>query len=113
MSHAVLIIEDEEILAKNIRLYLARHGYEARAVGSGEEGLAALDSFNPDLVLLDFQLPGMDGLEILRRIRTGLPAGLQELAQLGRSLWSRRADILAYFDTGVSNGPVEAINGRL
>ena len=51
--------------------------------------------------------------KILRRIRTGLPAGLQELAQLGRSLWSRRADILAYFDTGASNGPVEAINGRL
>ena len=49
----------------------------------------------------------------LRRIRSGLPAGLAELAQLGRSLWSRRADILAYFDTGVSNGPVEAINGRL
>ncbi|GAA3971968.1 hypothetical protein GCM10022231_36700 [Gordonia caeni] len=51
--------------------------------------------------------------KILRRIRTGLPAGLQELAQLGRSLWSRRTDILAYFDVGVSNGPVEAINGRL
>ncbi|NDK91109.1 transposase, partial [Gordonia desulfuricans] len=40
-------------------------------------------------------------------------AGLSELAQLGRSLWSRRAEILAYFDTGASNGPVEAINGRL
>ena len=51
--------------------------------------------------------------KILRRIRTGLPAGLTELAQLGRSLWNRRADILAYFDTGASNGPVEAINGRL
>ena len=51
--------------------------------------------------------------KILRRIRSGLPAGLAELAPLGRSLWRRRADILAYFDTGVSNGPVEAINGRL
>jgi len=70
MSHAVLIIDDEETLARNIRTYLTRHGYEARIAGSGEEGLAALDSFNPDLVLLDFQLPGMDGLEILRRIRT-------------------------------------------
>ena len=70
MSHAVLIIDDEETLARNIRTYLTRHGYEARVAGSGEEGLAALDSFNPDLILLDFQLPGMDGLEILRRIRT-------------------------------------------
>jgi transposase len=49
----------------------------------------------------------------LKRIRSGLPAGLEELAQLGRSLWRRRSEILAYFDVGVSNGPVEAINGRL
>ncbi len=49
----------------------------------------------------------------LKRIRSGLPKGLDELAQLGRSLWKRRHEILAYFDVGVSNGPVEAINGRL
>ncbi len=49
----------------------------------------------------------------LKRIRAGLPKGLDELAQLGRSLWKRRHEILAYFDVGVSNGPVEAINGRL
>lgn len=52
-------------------------------------------------------------MEVLQRIRTGLPAGLEELAQLGRVLWRRRHDILAYFDIGASNGPVEAINGRL
>jgi len=51
--------------------------------------------------------------KFLKRIRTGLPKGLDELAQLGRSLWKRRHEILAYFDVGVSNGPVEAINGRL
>ncbi len=51
--------------------------------------------------------------KVLKKIHTGLPAGLLELAQLGRSLWARRAEILAYFDTGASNGPVEAINGRL
>ncbi|QGP88185.1 MULTISPECIES: ISL3 family transposase [Gordonia] len=51
--------------------------------------------------------------KLLKRIHTGVPSGLAELAQLGRSLWARRAEILAYFDTGASNGPVEAINGRL
>ena len=51
--------------------------------------------------------------KVLTRIRKGLPPGLEELAQLGRTLWARRKEILAYFDTGVSNGPVEAINGRL
>jgi hypothetical protein len=46
-------------------------------------------------------------------LRTGLPAGLDELAQLGRTLHRRRDDILAYFEHRASNGPTEAINGRL
>ncbi|WP_080792432.1 ISL3 family transposase [Corynebacterium pacaense] len=50
---------------------------------------------------------------VINSIRKGLPAGLEELAQLGRTLWRRREDVLAYFDIGASNGPVEAINGRL
>ena len=48
--------------------------------------------------------------KIMCRIRKDLPAGVQELGQLGRTMWKRRAEILAYFDTGASNGPVEAIN---
>lgn len=46
-------------------------------------------------------------------IQKGLPTGLEELAQLGRTLWNSHKEVLAYFDVGVSNGPVEAINGRL
>ena len=48
-----------------------------------------------------------------KSIRAGVPKELPELAQLGRSLWKRRAEILAHFDVGASNDPVEAINGRL
>jgi transposase len=50
---------------------------------------------------------------IINRLRHGLPAGLDELAQLGRTLHRRRHDVLAYFDHHASNGPTEAINGRL
>ena len=50
---------------------------------------------------------------VIDRLRTGLPAGLDELAALGRTLHRRRADVLAYFDHRASNGPTEAINGRL
>jgi len=46
-------------------------------------------------------------------LRAGVPAGLGETAQLGRTLWRRRVDILAFFDHHASNGPTEAINGRL
>ncbi len=50
---------------------------------------------------------------LIESIRRGVPAGLEELAQLGRTLWRRRDDILAFFDHHASNGPTEAINGRL
>jgi transposase len=50
---------------------------------------------------------------VIDRIRAGLPAGLDELATLGRTLQRRRDDVLAYFDHRASNGPTEAINGRL
>ena len=46
-------------------------------------------------------------------LRRDVPDALHELAQLGRTLWRRRADVLAYFDHHASNGPTEAINGRL
>jgi transposase len=50
---------------------------------------------------------------VIDSIRRGVPAGLEEIAQLGRTLWRRRHDILAFFDHHASNGPTEAINGRL
>ncbi len=50
---------------------------------------------------------------IINTLRNGVPDALEELAQLGRTLHRRRADILAYFDHHASNGPTEAINGRL
>jgi transposase len=51
--------------------------------------------------------------EVIDMIRAGLPAGLEELATLGRTLHRRRNDVLAYFTHRASNGPTEAINGRL
>lgn len=69
MTHRVLIIEDEEILAKNFRRYLERHDYDTRVAACGEAGLDELERFQPDIVLLDHRLPGMDGLEVLDRIR--------------------------------------------
>jgi len=50
---------------------------------------------------------------IIDSSRRGVPAGLEEIAQLGRTLWRRRTDILDFFDHHAANGPAEAINGRL
>ena len=69
MGNAVLIIEDEITLAKNIQRYLERAGHDLQVCTSGEKGLARFDSFQPDVVLLDYRLSGVDGLEVLRDIR--------------------------------------------
>lgn len=69
MSSDILVIEDEEILAKNIQRTLQSHGCETEVASNGEEGLEKFSKFKPDLVLLDFNLPDMNGLEILSSIR--------------------------------------------
>ncbi len=64
-----LIIEDEAELAELIALYLRREGIECGIAGSAEEGLASLAKESYDILLLDLNLPGMDGFEFLRRFR--------------------------------------------
>lgn len=73
MPHPVLIIEDEPILAKNVKAYLARYGYESMLAFSGEEGLNAMNSFQPGVVLLDYHLPDMNGLQVLEQLRRREP----------------------------------------
>lgn len=51
--------------------------------------------------------------KVIKALHVKIPNDLRELRVLGQTLWRRRADILAYFDTGASNGPVEIINGKL
>jgi DNA-binding response OmpR family regulator len=70
MTHAVLVIEDERQLAKNIQTYLKRLGFDVRKSGNAAEGLKEFESFKPDVVLLDVMLPDVDGLQVLKRLRS-------------------------------------------
>lgn len=65
----ILVIEDEQDLANMIKKYLIREHYEVELVVSGGAVAAAVDSVQPDLLILDIMLPEIDGLEILRNIR--------------------------------------------
>jgi two-component system response regulator MprA len=65
----VLIVEDDEEIADVLRRSLRNEGYEARAAADGPAGLEVAAEFNPDLIILDLGLPGMDGIEVCRRFR--------------------------------------------
>jgi two-component system response regulator RegX3 len=67
----VLIIEDVKELSELIALYLRKEGLEVKAAGSAEEGLEILGAWKCDLIILDLNLPGMDGYEFLRVWRRG------------------------------------------
>lgn len=73
MGGTVLIIEDEATLAKNMSAYLARYGFDPVGAGTAEDGLAEAERTLPDIVLLDFHLPGMDGMAALAALRGALP----------------------------------------
>ncbi len=73
MTGAVLIIEDEATLGKNLRTYLDRAGFDVVLADTAEGGLAELERFKPDAVLMDFKLPGMNGIEALGRVHEVAP----------------------------------------
>jgi DNA-binding response OmpR family regulator len=65
----ILIIEDEPELVKVVQSYLEKSGYKVATAYRGDSGLTAFDNVHPDLVLLDLNLPGIDGLDVAREIR--------------------------------------------
>ena len=69
MSNTVLIIEDDPHTTELVRLYLAHDGHQVLSASTGPEGLAQARASDPDLVVLDLMLPGLDGLEICRELR--------------------------------------------
>ena len=69
----ILIVDDERPIRRILSVLLQERRHRVSEVGSGEEALAALPEAKPDLVLLDLKLPGMDGLETLRRLRALSP----------------------------------------
>lgn len=65
----VLIVDDNQVNTKLVSVTLDLAGYEVRTAGDAQEALSVLESFEPVLILMDIQLPGMDGLELTRRLK--------------------------------------------
>lgn len=69
MRATILIVDDSKLVTDIVKMRLEMYGYEVQVAYNGEEGLSRVDEVMPDLVVLDVQMPGIDGYEVCRRLR--------------------------------------------
>jgi two-component system alkaline phosphatase synthesis response regulator PhoP len=68
-SHKILVVDDEQSIVDLVTAYLRQEGFDVHTAMDGPSGLKAARTFKPDLIVLDVMLPGMDGIEVLTRLR--------------------------------------------
>ena len=97
----VLVVEDEDALATLLQYNLEKEGYDVRLAPDGEEALTAVDERAPDLVVLDWMLPKVSGVEVCRRIRSR-PA-TRNLPVIMLTARAEESDRIRGLDTGADD----------
>jgi len=69
MSHKILVVDDEPSIVVPLKFLMERNGYTVRVAVTGDDAMTSIESYLPDLVLLDIMLPVIDGLEVCQSIR--------------------------------------------
>lgn len=106
----ILVIEDNEINRKLVRDVLKFRGFEVVEAGTGEEGLASAKARKPDLVLMDIQLPGIDGVTALRYLRADPETrDIPVIALTASALPEERDQILAAGFDGYETKPIRVL----
>lgn len=90
MGKSILIVDDNPVNLKLIRILLAGEGYEVQTAADAEEALTILQQTHPHMILMDIQLPGIDGLELTRRLKAD-PA-TQDIRILGLTAYAMKGD---------------------
>jgi two-component system response regulator MtrA len=96
----VLVADDDEDILALVKAVLERSGHEVIAVQDGAQALASVQSEIPDLAVLDISMPELDGLEVLRRMRSD--AGTRDLPVILLSAQAQEADVERGYATGAS-----------
>lgn len=97
----VLVIEDEEDILELVRYNLTKNGYDVFGVASGEEGLNLVRQELPDLVVLDLMLPGMDGLEVCRLMKS--ESSTRQIPIIMMSAKGEESDIVTGLEMGADD----------
>lgn len=95
MASRILVVEDDEKSRRLLADVLGYHGYQVSAVATGEEGLRVAHAAAPQAALLDIQLPGISGFDVLVALRARAPAPIPVLAVTASVMEQDRRKILA------------------
>ena len=98
MKKTILVIEDNEDNRRIMRDLLTSGGYEVIEAVTGEEGVTAAEAYRPDLILMDVQLPGMDGYEATERIKAN--PSLQKVPIIMVTSYALSGDDVKAFEAG-------------
>ncbi len=111
MSKRILVVEDQEDNRKIVRDLVTASGYELVEATTGEEGLELAESERPDLILMDIQLPGLDGYEVTRRIKAN--PGLRHIPIIVVTSYALSGDDKKAFAAGCDGYVTKPFSPRL
>jgi DNA-binding response OmpR family regulator len=100
MTPKVLIVDDEPNIVISLEFLMKRRGYQTLVARDGDEALAAVETFRPDLVLLDIMLPRRDGFEVCQRLRAD---GWTDLKIVMLTAKGREAEMAKGMDVGADS----------
>lgn len=110
-KETIFVVEDEEDIQELVKYNLAKEGYQVQCAGSGEEGLKKINAKSPDLVILDLMLPGIDGLEVCKTLRS--ESKTKGLPVLMLTAKGEEADVVTGLELGADDYLVKPFSPRV
>jgi two-component system phosphate regulon response regulator PhoB len=110
-KESVLVVDDEQEILELVKYNLAKDGYAVACVGSGEDALTATRSKMPDIIILDLMLPGVDGLEVCRRLKNDPKTAHIPIVMLTAK--GGEADIVAGLELGAADYVTKPFSPRV